>query len=336
MVEKHVSPKDLVGKVTDIHAHVGVSIRSYIAGVFPYCQSLEGLYYRQKGCGVDLSVVFPYSADLHFDFRHMKDGRCVPADEPYSAVPYEAENRLLFKEVFHYCPELRHRFMPFVCADPGRGIKAQVGVVRSIAEEYPVYGIKIVPVAVQSPLSALLDEGDPLFAFASEYDLPLLLHVTTHAEEIWSRAEVAIEIAERYPRLRFCLAHCIGFDAELLRQSDAMDNVWVDTSALKIQVELVHQNSPVMASPSRRFDTDYSDHCTVMRDLLAAFPNTIVWGTDSPAYSYICDRRLSNGSTIEFRLKGTYEDEAAALDALAPDARTRACAANSAAYLFGG
>lgn len=335
MRERHVSPRDLTGKVTDVHAHAGVGLRHYISSAYPYCQSLEGLYYRQKACGVDCNVVFPFSADLHFDLAHLQRGVCVPADQPISPVPYETENRLLFREVFNYCPELSGRFLPFVCADPARGIDDQIVVVRSIAEKHPIYGIKIVPVSVQSPLAALLDGGQALFDFAAEHEIPFLFHVTTHKAEAWSRPDAAFEIAERHPHLRFCLAHCIGFDGALLRQADSMANVWVDTSALKIQVELVHTDSPVMAGPDRRFPTDYSDHCQVMRDLVAAFPGTIVWGTDSPAYSYICDRLASDGNVVEFRLKGTYEDEVVALDALDSDARTRACSTNTIEYLFG-
>ena len=40
-------------------------------------------------------------------------------------------------------------------------------------------------------------------------------------------------------------------------------------------------------------------------------------------------------SAREFRLKATYEDEKAALDALPPTLRDRACAANAVAFLFG-
>ncbi len=335
MIERHLTPSDLAGKVIDAHAHVGVGLQHYVNAAYPYCQSLEGLYYKQRAGGVDANVVFPFSADLHFDMGHLKEGRCVPAEEPFSRVPYEAENRLLSREVFGYCPELVERFLPFVCADPEREVDAQVHVIESIAAEHPVYGIKIVPVSVQSPLAALHDAGRPLLDLAEAMDMPLLFHVTAHKEEAWSRPEVALDLAEQHPRLRFCLAHCIGFLRGLLERADALPNVWVDTSAMKIQVELVDQGSEIMAGPDERFGSDYSDHRRVMQDLLDAFPDTIIWGTDSPAYSYICSRAQGDG-VVEFRLKGTYEDEVAGLNALGADARLRACSTNTLAFLFGG
>jgi len=69
--------------------------------------------------------------------------------------------------------------------------------------------------------------------------------------------------------------------------------------------------------------------------LMERFPDTVIWGTDAPAYSYICDRLDSEGNFVEFRLKGTYEQEKEALDSLPPDLRVRACSKNSLAFLFG-
>jgi len=58
-------------------------------------------------------------------------------------------------------------------------------------------------------------------------------------------------------------------------------------------------------------------------------------GTDSPAYSYMTDRRDSTGRYVRFRLRGTYEDEKAALDALPPKLRRKAAGTNTLDFLFG-
>ena len=335
MVERHIMPGQLDGKVTDVHTHVGINLQMYLQGAFPPCQSLEGLAAKQAACGVDLSVTFAYSADLHFDIGRLREGVCAATDAPVSPVPYASENRMLFREVFEWCPELAGRFLPFLCADPGRDPGGQVEALAQIVGRYPAYGVKVSPVSVQSPLADLLGAGKPIVEFAAAHDLPMLFHVTTHAAEKWSRPEVALELAERWPGMRFCLAHCIGFDRELLELADGLANVWVDTSALKIQVEMVHDGNEVMAAPGRRFETDYSDHLAVMRDLAEAFPSTILWGSDSPAYSYVCDRRQSDDSVVSFRLKGTYEAEVAALNALPVQRRRAVSAINTRNFLFG-
>lgn len=336
MVEKHITPGDLAGKTIDIHSHCGISMKAYASTEYPFCQSVESLSYRQRLCNVDYGVTFPFSSELYFDVRKLVDeGRAVAAENPYENAPYVAENRMLFTEVFGLCPELTGRFLPFVMADPGRKVAEQIAALETLEEQHPIYGIKIAPVQCQSKVSTLLDVGRDLMAYAEERDLPLLFHVTTHKEEGFSQASDTFRVIERYPTLRYCLAHCIGFDKDFLERAGRMDNVWVDTSALKIQVQATHENQDFMASPEERFDWDYSDHRAVMRSIVERYPDTILWGTDSPFYTYISRRMQGEGKYFEFRLKGTYEEEKEALDALPPELRARAGTQNAIEFLFG-
>jgi len=111
--------------------------------------------------------------------------------------------------------------------------------------------------------------------------------------------------------------------------------VWVDTSALKIQVQCARENSTVMAPADERFPGDYTDHTAIMRALVRSFPDTIIWGADAPAYTYICRRKQGENSWVDFRLTGSYEDEKAALDVLDDASRTRVANTNTLAFLFG-
>jgi predicted TIM-barrel fold metal-dependent hydrolase len=335
-VSGRIGPADLAGLTIDIHAHLGLSVKAYAACEYPYCQSIEDLYRRQHANGVDAGVVFPFAPDLAFDLRTLvSEGRVVRSRAAASPVPYEAENRMVFAEVHRFHPEWRTRFLPFVSVDPGRCVPEQLAALEELAGEHPVYGIKISPVFCQSPLSCLLGEGAAFLAFAARLDLPLLLHVTVDPKEEYSQVSEAFRIVERHPELRFCLAHCVGLDRSFLERADAAPNVWVDTSALKIQVQAAFENMSFMASPAQRFDWDYSDHRAVMRSLAETFPRTIVWGSDSPAYTYVVHRRQGNDSWMDVELQGTYEDEKAALDSLAPDTRRLVSSTNSVAFLFG-
>ena len=114
-----------------------------------------------------------------------------------------------------------------------------------------------------------------------------------------------------------------------------MENVWVDTSAMAIQVQVVASGSPVMATGSDRFDADYRDHRRVFVALAEAYPETILWGTDSPYYSFIARRKQGEGAFAEFRLKARYEDEKAALDSLPADLREKVSNTNTLRFLFG-
>ena len=71
-----------------------------------------------------------------------------------------------------------------------------------------------------------------------------------------------------------------------------------------------------------------------MQALVERFPRTIIWGTDSPYHSYITRRLQGEGVYAEFRLKGTYEQEVAALAALSSEQQAQNNA-NALAFLFG-
>ena len=336
MALRRLARADLASKVIDVHSHVGVSIKAYAAAEYPYAQGLEGLYYRQLAGGVDVNVVFPLSGDLYFDYEKLACGELVPATRPASEVPYGAENRLLLREVYEFCPEMADRFLPFVCVDPERAVPGQIAELRSLAADYPLYGLKVNPVGCQSHASGLMGVGEGLLDFAGERDIPLLFHATTVPGDEYSRAEDIFRIVDSRPQLRFCLAHCLIFNRACLERADAAPNVWVDTAAMKIQVLLAQQEIASGAlSRDDLVEADFSDHLDVMVALFEAYPGTMVWGTDSPAYSYICRRKQAEGNWYEFNLKAAYEDEVAALACLPEELRKRASNVNTLEFLFG-
>ena len=334
---KRLCAEDLTGKIVDIHAHVGFSLKSYAQCEYPYGQTLEGLYYKHRANSVDLGVVFPFTPELHFDIEEVaRTGKLRTVEDPISNAPYEIENRVLFTELYEYCPEYVDHFLPFVCIDPMRETKKQLAAIQDLERSYPIYGMKLSPVLCQAPVTELLGPGSILLDHAASAGYPIVVHVTAHAEETWSQVRDALQVARKRPDVKFCLAHCAAFHRESLDEADSMDNVWVDTSALKIQVESAYREMDFIAPPSERFQTDYSDHRIVIRDLGDRYPDTIVWGSDSPAYSYIARRIQGEGTIYEFRLKATYEDEKTALDALSPDLRIRIGSKNATHMIFGG
>lgn len=335
MKSRHIQPDTLRGKIIDCHSHLGVALKAYACLEYPYAQTLEGLYYRQRVCGVDVSVVFPFSPDLYFEPGAFSEGEMRPASQPLSPAPYAKENEMVFAEVFMFCPEHQSRFLPFVSVDPGRDVAGQISGLLRLEQRYPIYGIKISPVACQSKIASLLEQGADFLDYARERNIPFLIHTTCDPREGYSHASDVFRVIDGNPDLRVCLAHCIGFDQAFLRRADETPNTWVDTSALKIQVQLAREESPFMAGPRDRIDADFSDHRKVMRALAEQFPDTIVWGSDSPAYSYICRRQQAEGVFAEFRLKGNYEDEKSALDALPPHLRLKVSNTNSLRFLFG-
>jgi len=321
MVTRHLERQDLVGKVLDVHAHAGINIKAFAETGFPYCSSAEDLFYRQTANGVDCSVVFPITPELYFDIPiYAQTGKLVPAAQPLSPASYVQENRMLLRDVFRFCPERSGHFLPFVSADPGRKIPEQLAALRELEQEFPIYGLKIVPVACQTKVTKLLEEGEVFLEFAQERNWPILFHVTADAQEGFSGAEDTFRVIEKHPQLRYCLAHSLCFHRGYLERAASLPNVWVDTSALKIMVQLIFDSNVHIVAPADLIDCDSTDHRKVMQAMVERFPRTMVWGSDAPYHSYIT-RRWQGEGYFEFRLKGTYEEEKAAWDALSSSQR---------------
>ncbi len=320
------------GKVIDVHTHVGISTTAYLAGNYPYCQSVEDLLLRLDAHRVDCAVAFPLGACSYFDTRRfLSERRRVPARPRLSPAPYVVENRLLCEEVYQRVPGAAGRVLPFAGIDPGRSVRAQIRALEALLDEYPVYGLKAVGVSIQSSHRHLLGKGEAFLRLAEERDLPVLLHSTAYEGDRFSHTRINLAVARARPGVRFCLAHCLGFDRLHLEEADAMPNVWVDSAAMKIQIE----PQEILAPPERRFASDYTDHRIVFRDLVRAFPRSMLWGSDSPFYTYMEPRRYPDGSTVHFVLQGTYGQERASLEKLEPAEAIRVANRNTLRFLFG-
>lgn len=334
--ERHIRREDLAGKVIDAHSHIGVAFREAAQINFPYCSSAEDLAYRHRANGVDFGVVFPIAPALYYDLPTLiETGELKPAARPISRVPYERENRLLLTDVYRFCPEHSHRFLPFISVDPGRLIDEQIASLAELEQEFPIYGVKIHPLMAQSKALALLDVGAPLLDFFAARNWPLLFHSSTDPTDPFSQASDILDVAERHPELRFCLAHCVSAHRPSLERAATVPNVYVDTAALKIQVELFRSEKAAGGpQAAEMLDVDYSDHVAFFRTLVELYPTTILWATDCPYHSYITIRHQGHGVYREFRLKGTYEQEKEALDGLSPAQRARVNE-NTVRFLFG-
>jgi len=253
--------------------------------------------------GIDKWVVFPMVTNLSLDFGKLREG-VIESNPQYEIVPYRWENRRMMREIYDLFPDRGEKTYPFVFADPMRNVEGQVEAIRELRDDYKFYGVKFQTTIIQAPISSLLEVGKPLLELAEEWDLPVLIHSSVDPADLWAQAKDILVIVERHPKIRFNLAHSCRFDKECLDRVAELPNAWFDCSAHCIHCDLAMENSPVVTPPERRIDSDFSNPRQVFHDLAAMYPDALMWGSDSPYYSYVA--HYDQGF---LSLRSTYERE---------------------------
>ena len=123
--------------------------------------------------------------------------------------------------------------------------------------------------------------------FARNKQFPIVFHSAVHPDDPWASVYDIVDFSERHPDIRICIAHSARFVKPVLEKADRLDNCFVDFSAFIIHCKLAVQNSPAVAAEDIRFAADYGDPLTVMTVLVEAYPDTMLWGSDTPFYYWI-------------------------------------------------
>jgi len=334
-MKKYIS-NDFADKIIDIHSHAGVAIDNYFKMEWPYAESIESLYFKQLVSGVDCNVIFPVGPELHADFYELvENDNYHSAKNPISSFPFKTEHQIIFKELesFYETEENCKRFLPFLSFDPGRKVTEQLKSIKQLCESRVCYGIKINATTCRINVSNLNNIPD-FFDIVHEFDLPVIFHSTCDESEGYSWARKILDIQKKF-NFRCCLAHGICFHKAFLDEAAARQNVWVDTAALKIMLQFVQENYLSSGCNSDFLNLDYNNPAKALYELARIYPDTIIWGTDSPFYSYISTRKLKDGSTVEFNYKSSIFDEVKALNYLPQEYKKRIANTNSLKFIFG-
>ena len=319
--------------IIDIHTHVGISQKFYFQYGYPYALSLEDLLIRMEVLGIDHSVVFPFvdSAFYENDSQSSK----IKTTTKYCNFPYELENRNLLNEINEIYPDHNHKALPFLMFDPSREAEKQAVHMEELSERYPVFGLKTATTYIQAFVNDLETKGKPILDFVCKEKLPIVFHSAVHPEDPWASVNDIVDFAERHPDIRVCIAHSARFVEPVLQKADHLENCFVDLSAFIIHCKLAVQNSPSIAPEETRFLSDYNDPLSVMTRLAEFYPETILWGSDTPFYSWIQKYYTGDGKLVEDKLQCGYKEEAQLLNSLPDEIKTRIAYKSNIRYLFG-
>jgi predicted TIM-barrel fold metal-dependent hydrolase len=293
--------------IIDCHNHLGVDLMFYLRGEFPYAQDICRMAHEGAAAGVDRWIVFPLVTNLSLDFEMMRQGK-IGFPGGSERVPYAFENRRTLTEVYQLCPGQGRLTIPFVMVDPMRATAEQAEELRKLRAEFKFYGLKIQSTVIQSDIKCLNRQGKIFVELAEEWDIPFLIHSSVYVNDLWAQASDILDIAETNSRVRFCLAHSCRFDRVCLDRLNTLPNAWFDCSAHCIHCDAAVKEMEIIAPPARRFSSDYRDPARVVADLAAAYPRKMMWGSDSPFYTYV--GQFGDGL---LSLLSTYKRETAAL-----------------------
>jgi predicted TIM-barrel fold metal-dependent hydrolase len=310
----------------DSHNHIGADLFFYLNGFYPYAQDLPALINEGSRHGVDRWVVFPMVATAWFDLAAMRQGKLLPGGP--EKVPYAFENERMLREIYELFPDLGRRTIPFAMLDPMREPQAQVAKLRELHQQFPFYGLKIQATMIQSDAGALLGPGRCFIELAEELDLPILMHSSVVGHDRWSEAGLLLKVAESAPRVRFSLAHSCRFDRPYLDRVAELPNTWFDCSAHRIHCEGAARGMEFIATPARRFKADYRDPTAVLQALAEAYPQKLIWGSDTPFQTFVAKE---DGAV--FALRSTYEQEIACVRSMPEPLRTAIGQDNLLAFL---
>lgn len=321
-------------RLLDVHSHTGVDPLLYLNHSFPFCHSLRDAFEENTRVGISHAVVFPWVTSLYYHLPSLMKGT-VRLGGGIGRAPFHFENEQMLRQLYEIFPSYRRMFIPFVVVDTLRETRAQVRVLEKLLDRYPFYGIKVMPRATQARLATLGREGRCILEFARAHDLPFMLHTAVMPLDRLSRIEDFFHLARTHPRLRFCAAHFCGFHRKTLEEADGLDNVWVDAAALTIGCELVRQKAPVYAWDREKVSSNYRDPAQVFAALARRYPDTLVWGTDNPAHTWVEVVRLPSGRKQRYQLWSSMEREVALLRRIRGPLRRKVSVANALRLIEG-
>jgi predicted TIM-barrel fold metal-dependent hydrolase len=303
----------------DVHTHVGLDLGFYLHGWWPYAMTAQDLLTNMSRYGFDRAVCFPFTLPSAFDpYAYQQDEmKLLPG-----RVPFDRENELLAWEVSQVAPD--GQLLQFAMFDPEREVQAQVKNIEKLIGR--IKGLKTQSTVLQTTVRALLEKSSDLMHLAEQHDLPVLFHTALLESDRWAQVADCIAVAEKYPKVRFNLAHSLRMDAVYLKEITQLPNVWVDCSAHLAHCALAAKGAKLIAAPDRRVKADFTNPTEVLHAIYDLIGDRYMWGSDAPYMSW-CANNL--------RMIYSYEEEAKAFLALPPDVQKSMCEAAPEAWLFG-
>lgn len=268
----------------DCHTHVGMSLSFYFDGKYPTCHDMVSLLEKLDRSDVDRAIVFPlpdHFASSGVQALSAEQNRAI-CDSLFS-IPYAWQNERLILEAKRLG---RGRILTFGMFSLCRGVEEQVATLDRHFLNGEMFGLKYYADTDRFDLNQFADVGKPFIDLALRHNVPIVFHISQCSSlggVGYSFPEGVMTLAKRYPALRVSIAHMAHFNEAILKESQALENVFFDLSPF---LHLCHIRKCVAMDPAWRLP--YDDPEAVLKIVASELPNKLMWGTDMPV-NYTCD-----------------------------------------------
>lgn len=258
-------------QLIDVHTHCcGIDFTHYFMELFPYCCTVKELVmYMDKG-NIDYSVTFPVPTNVCTLGLPKMIQDISTVISRYEPCPYYWANRRLLMEVQM---DGRDRILPFVILSLYGDYSKQIENIKSLMQEYDIYGIKIHPAADQTGLQKIIENVE-LRSFIADSHFPIIVH---SGSENCSEAYSMLGVFESLPEIRFCVAHAGRMDSRFIDQLSRFDNVWIDVSPIYKLPDILAKTTN-----SNVLQLDFDNPLSIIQYFLRYYPNKVIFGTDYP------------------------------------------------------
>ncbi|MBQ9934368.1 MAG: amidohydrolase family protein [Lachnospiraceae bacterium] len=274
--KERISSKNLEGQLIDTHTHSGgMDLSNFFNGRYPSNQDILDLNEKRIRNGVGFQIVYPMQTSIYYDITtYWKLREFLPSG--YSEYPFQLENRYLLLQIRYFSLE---RMLPFVGFSLQDKVIEQESDILRLAKDYSIYGLKY-HTKIDQKSADKVDKESDFVEIAKHLNIPITFH--TEQKGVSSAISV-LELASRYPEVRFCAAHFGGFSADFFRELDKYpyDNLYFDTCPLLPRCHYLSNNRS-----SELLDLDYENPRSILKYFAEHYPDRVLWGTDSPWTNY--------------------------------------------------
>ena len=319
----------------DAHTHIGINPANFYEGNFPYATCADDMIVRMDMTKVDFALCFPFGHTAYFSLPSYRRGKLRHNPKGDCPFPYKVENERLCREIYEAFPQYAGRLLPFAFFDPARRPREQAAFVEALAKRYPVFGLKTATSYLRSPITNLLGEGQCILDLAARHNIPLTIHSAVIPGDPWGNVFDILQVVRERSDVRFAIAHTCRFDRRALDQAAELENCFVDFSAFHIHCLLARQNHPTVAPRRYRFPADYRNHAAAMQKIVETYPQSMLWGSDTPGHYFMSRFINESGEEIRTRLSCDPYTETQELRKLPKALQNRIGYTNTIRFLFG-